>query len=291
MCFSMFGPITGRLTCQDFILSRRPSKSIYYEITIYTTRRVYETLLTIMPLHNYEKRIDAILWDFDGTLANSAAKNIAISKQILARVAPHLTGENLPQCLRSEAEYHVANHGADHWRDLYRDFFGMNTREIEIAGPLWETYQALDNTAVELFDGVAETVHQLSRLPQGICSANSTQNIEEVLGEHGIVEHFRSIIGYEELEHHQQKPAPEGGLRCLQNIFGATQNKTILFIGDHIADVIFARGLSQRLDPSNTVVSVIVTYSGANPGKWREQPDHTFSRLPDLANWISSQPR
>ena len=46
--------------------------------------------------------VDAILWDFDGTLANSAAKNIAITRQILSRVAPRLTGENLPTPLASE---------------------------------------------------------------------------------------------------------------------------------------------------------------------------------------------
>ena len=56
---------------------------------------------------------DAILWDFDGTLANSAAKNIAITRQILARVAPRLTGSNLPRYLQNEADYHFANHNAD----------------------------------------------------------------------------------------------------------------------------------------------------------------------------------
>ena len=38
-------------------------------------------------------KADAILWDFDGTLANSATKNIAITKQILARVAPRNQGD------------------------------------------------------------------------------------------------------------------------------------------------------------------------------------------------------
>jgi len=38
------------------------------------------------------------------------------------------------------------------------------------------------------------------------------------------------------------KPAPYGGLKCLQEIFGETQGKTIIYIGDHIADVIFFTG-------------------------------------------------
>ena len=232
------------------------------------------------------EKVDAILWDFDGTIANSAAKNIAITKQILTRVAPRLTGEKLPRCLSSTDAYHVANHGAENWRDLYRDFFGMNTEEIETAGPLWETYQLLDKTPVTLFDGVAETVVCLSRYPLGICSANATENITRVLDEHGIAPCFRSVIGYEDLLLHEQKPAPDGGLRCLQEIFGHTHGKTIIHIGDHVADVLFAHGLGERLGPSSTVISAVVTYSGAQPDNWGKQPDVVFESPSDLPDWI-----
>jgi phosphoglycolate phosphatase-like HAD superfamily hydrolase len=231
--------------------------------------------------------VDAVLWDFDGTLANSAAKNIAITKQILECVAPRLTDDNLPQCLQSEADYHVANHGADHWRDLYRNFFGMNDTEIEAAGPLWESYQMLDNTPVKLFKDVADTVTRLSHLPQGICSANASGHIRQVLDEFELSSSFQSIIGYEDLPQDQQKPAPDGGLRCLQEIFGDTKAKTIIFVGDHIADVIFARGLRERLHPSNTIISVTVTHSGANPETWPEQPDEVIESPKQLIDWVT----
>jgi phosphoglycolate phosphatase-like HAD superfamily hydrolase len=235
-------------------------------------------------------RADAILWDFDGTLANSAAKNIAITRQILARVAPRLTGSKLPRYLQSEADYHFANHAADHWRDLYRDYFGMTPDEIENAGPLWETHQMLDKTAVTLFEGVVDTITQLSGFPQGICSANATRNIRQVLVEHGINSAFTSVIGYEDLPHHHQKPAPDGGLKCLQEIFGDTQGKTIVYVGDHVADVLFSRGLAERLHPSNTVISVVVTHSGANPQQWRAQPDAVIASTSDLTRLIREQP-
>ena len=242
-------------------------------------------------MSQYKKpvKVDAVLWDFDGTLADSAAKNIAITKQILKQVAPRLTGNGLPRSLESEADYHIANHAADNWRDLYRDFFGMTSVEIESAGPLWETHQMLDKTAVTLFDGVAETISRLSHLPQGICSANATSNIRQVLIEHGISSAFQSVIGYEDLPPHHQKPAPDGGLRCLQEIFESTHGKTIIYVGDHIADVLFARGLGERLGPSSTVISVVVTHSGANPHKWREQPDRVIENASDLSAWITDQ--
>lgn len=233
-------------------------------------------------------KADAILWDFDGTLANSAAKNIAITRQILARVAPRLTGKNLPRPLQSEADYHFANHAADHWRDLYRDYFGMNPDEIESAGPLWETHQMLDKTAVTLFEGVVDTVTKLSCLPQGICSANATRNIRQVLRENGISSAFTSVIGYEDLPHHHQKPAPDGGLKCLQEIFGDTRGKTIVYVGDHVADVLFSRGLAERLHPSNAVISVVVTHSGARPQQWRQQPDIVIEGPAELIALIQS---
>lgn len=239
-------------------------------------------------MSQYKKpdKVDAVLWDFDGTLANSAAKNIAITKRILHRVAPHLTGNGLPRHLQNETDYHFANHNADHWRDLYRDFFGMTTQEIETAGPLWESYQMADETEVKLFDGVTDTVRQFSQIPQGICSANASNNIRQVLIANEISSAFQSVIGYEDLPHHHQKPAPDGGLKCLQEIFGNTRDKTIIYVGDHIADVLFARGLSERLDPSNTVISVAITHSGANPEQWREQPDKVIEKPQDLADWI-----
>ena len=230
--------------------------------------------------------VDTVLWDFDGTLADSAAKNISITKQILAQVAPRLTGSNLPRYLQNEADYHFANHSAENWRDLYRDFFGMTPNEIEEAGPLWEGYQLRDATPVTLFDGVIDTIKQLSHLPQGVCSANATRKIRRVLSKYEVSTAFKSVIGYEDLPDHHQKPAPDGGLKCLQEIYGDTKDKVIIYVGDHIADVLFARGLHERLDPSNTVFSVITTHSGAKPGDWRVQPDVVVERPSDIIQWL-----
>jgi len=231
-------------------------------------------------------KADAILWDFDGTLADTAAKNIAITKQILASIAPRLTGSNLPVWLQNEADYHKANHGAENWRDLYRDYFGMSAADIEAAGPLWEAYQARDNTKVALFDGILETLSELAQIPMGISSANSSYNINRVLNKSGIISFFRSVIGYEAFPPEAQKPAPEPGLKCLGEVLQEVRGKTIVYVGDHIADVIFARNIAASLGPSCTVISVIVTYSGAQPGRWRVQPDEVIEDPAELIAWL-----
>lgn len=93
-------------------------------------------------------KLDAILWDYDGTLVNSVPKNIDITKQILAEVAPHLTGEHLPRYLRSEAEYHHANHAAKNWQALYMDYYGLSRDEMVLAGSLWAKHQEMNRTEV-----------------------------------------------------------------------------------------------------------------------------------------------
>jgi phosphoglycolate phosphatase-like HAD superfamily hydrolase len=231
-------------------------------------------------------KADAILWDFDGTLADSAAKNIAITKQIMAKVAPGLTGSNLPSWLRSESNYHKANHGAENWQDLYRNYFGMSTAEIHAASPMWQEYQALDDTEVSLFDGIHETIKKLDGIPMGVSSANSSCNINRILNNHGIMSFFKSVIGYETFQPGDQKPAAAPGLKCLSEVLEDTRGKTIIYVGDHIADVIFSRNIADKLGASCNVISVVVTYSGAEPGSWRVQPDVVIDHPTELISRV-----
>ena len=80
--------------------------------------------------------IDAVLWDYDGTLVNSVPKNIDITKQILSIVAPRLTGLQLSKYLQTEKDYHFANHQSKNWQDLYVNYYGMSETEMIEAGTL-----------------------------------------------------------------------------------------------------------------------------------------------------------
>ena len=137
-------------------------------------------------------KLDAILWDYDGTIVNSVPKNINITKSILSIVAPHLTGDNLPQYLQSEMAYHDANHAAENWQDLYINYYGMTESEMLAAGSLWAEHQLSNTTPVELFTGVDYTVRKLSSVPHGICSQNSSKNILNVLSEAQVDPYFKA---------------------------------------------------------------------------------------------------
>lgn len=232
-------------------------------------------------------KVDAILWDYDGTLVNSVPKNMNITKQILSVIAPQLAGEKLPNCLKNEEVYHIANHQSKNWQDLYINYYGLTEAETLKAGNLWTEYQLKNSTPVELFPEIEQTINQLY-LPQGICSQNSSENISQVLEKNNLLQKFNAIIGYDNVPNSSQKPSPIGGIKCLEQIFEIIKNKVIVYIGDHEGDVEFSRNIEKKLCMSNKVISVIATYSGANTKSWRHKPDFEITSPTDLFKIISN---
>ncbi len=231
-------------------------------------------------------KIDAILWDYDGTLVNSVPKNIDITKQILLVVAPRLTGESLPDYLKSEKSYHIANHQSKNWQDLYVNYYGMTENEMLEAGTLWTEHQLNNSTPVELFSKIEQTINQI-HLPQGICSQNSSENINRVLEKNSLIDKFNSIIGYDDIPSNAQKPSPFGGIKCLEQLFETILRKTILYIGDHEGDVEFARNIEKKLCENSKVISIAAMYSGADTKSWTYKPDFEIESPIDLLKIIN----
>ncbi|WP_412987349.1 HAD family hydrolase [Pontimicrobium sp. IMCC45349] len=231
--------------------------------------------------------INAILWDYDGTLVNSVPKNIDITKQILAEVAPRLTGESLPHYLKNEESYHVANHQSKNWQDLYLNYYGMSESEMLEAGTLWTEYQLRNTTPVELFAEIKQTINQIE-LPQGICSQNSSKNISKVLKQNSLAHKFQAIIGYDDIPNNTQKPNPYGGLKCIERIFGNINDKTIFYIGDHEGDVKFARNINKELSGKSRVIAIVAKYSGAETSSWKYKADFEIEKPSDLIGIINN---
>lgn len=150
-----------------------------------------------------------------------------------------------------------------------------------------EVYQLKNLTPVELFPGIKQTIDQI-HLPQGICLQNSAENIRQVLISNKLLKKFNAIIGYDDIPATAQKPSAISGIKCLEYIFGKATNKIIIYIGDHEGDVQFARNIKNEIDQSNTVISIIVTYSGADTGAWTFKPDYEISAPAELLKIINS---
>lgn len=232
-----------------------------------------------------KQKVDAILWDYDGTLANSVPKNINITKKILHEVAPRLTGNNLPQYLLSSDQYHYANHESKNWQDLYMNYYGLSEIEMIKAGSLWTKYQLEDTTSVELFEGIKDVVNEIM-LPQGICSQNSSKNINEVLYKNELSDKFNVIIGYDDIPNDLQKPNAFGGIKCMNSLFENTISKTIFYIGDHEGDVLFARNIQNESKGEVIVYSLIIKFSGANPENWSNHPDFIIEHPSEIIKII-----
>ncbi len=231
--------------------------------------------------------INAILWDYDGTLVNSVPKNIDITKQILTEVAPRLSGEHLPHYLKNEEAYHVANHQSKNWQDLYLNYYGMSESEMLQAGTLWTKYQLKNTTPVELFAEIEQTINQI-HIPQGICSQNSSKNISQVLEHNALSHKFKAIVGYDDIPSNTQKPNPFGGLKCIEQIFGSTTDKTVFYIGDHEGDIEFARNIDKQLNGKSKVIAIAATYSGAITSSWNHKADFEIKTPSELLKIIKT---
>ena len=102
----------------------------------------------------------AILWDYDGTLANTPVKNIAVTRAVLGRLDPALL-DPLPEALSSLAAYQAANYRWRNWRELYQHALRVPADRLDEAGALWGPCQLADRTLPPLFGGLLEVLHRL----------------------------------------------------------------------------------------------------------------------------------
>lgn len=189
----------------------------------------------------------ALLWDYDGTLVDSAVKNRLVTIELLHRFDETIE-QHLPTALRSVQAYRAANIRWKNWRELYKEEYGLTESQIDEAGRLWSGYQIADPVLPPLFCGLRDVLPQLASLaPMGICSQNGSKNISSTLHRYGVSDCFGAIIGHEEVPFTRQKPDPAGYLACLEQLGVRGDEGLLFYIGDHREDVNFARAAAEEL--------------------------------------------
>lgn len=231
-------------------------------------------------------RVIAVIWDFDGTLADTLERNLLITRRIVERL---LGGSAMRfRALRSRDHYARAVHSAASWRELYVREFGVPLERTEDAAPLWTQFHAADTDLPRLFDGVHEAVSGLDGKPQGIVSQNGRDNIRRTLSQAGLLARFGVIVADEDLPYHRQKPAPDGLLQCAEALLAAAQVEpggTILYVGDHPVDIECVRRATAELPLRGhdwRLLSVGVEYGAAGERQWASPPDHLAARPADV---------
>jgi HAD superfamily hydrolase (TIGR01549 family) len=235
------------------------------------------------------KKIIAIIWDYDGTLVDSRQKNLNVTRKIVSQILKRDPKE-IP-ALSSLTNYHQAHIKATNWREFYKDSFGFDENQTDDAGRMWTAYQLEDQTTIPLIDGIKEVIIELDGLPQGIVSQNSRENIIHYLKEKNLISYFKSIIGYEEVDLAKQKPNPEGLMICIEKLTDFKPG-VVIYIGDHETDVRCTVNANNILSENKKDIKIVSfgAFYGLNvdTSGWGVLPDYQIKSASDIKNIIDN---
>jgi phosphoglycolate phosphatase len=159
-----------------------------------------------------------VVFDFDGTLADSLGGMVRIFNQLAAELG-HRPVEDVAAARAMTTRQFLKHHGIPFWR-LPR----LVRRYRTLAG------QDADTT--KMFPGLPDALAVLrangSRL--GVLSSNSEENIRRGLRANGVEELFAFVVGY---------PKLFGKARALKRILRAerVERSDVLYVGDEVRDV------------------------------------------------------
>jgi pyrophosphatase PpaX len=209
----------------------------------------FSTMQTI----NTKTRFDAVVFDLDGTLADTFPTVLRIFNRLmlertgrewkLSDLAPYFGPPEtvMIQRIFPEPELHEA---------IIADFFRLS-RE--------------DGNEIKPFAGIPELVGNLRRagVKLGVYSGANTESARHRIDHAGLLEHFDEVLGGDRVNNY--KPHPEGLLKLIEQ-FDVDPQRTI-YIGDMVADVEVGRGAG--------ATSVAVTWgAGKRDALSAAKPDH-----------------
>jgi phosphoglycolate phosphatase-like HAD superfamily hydrolase len=233
--------------------------------------------------------IKAVLWDFDGTLADTRRRNLSVNRRIIQEI----TGRPWQDfaALTSVEAYLAAWERVGNWQELYAEVFGLSLPQWRAASQKWAPYQLDDSTPVPLFPGIRETLKDLKDYPQAVVSQNDRTIIARVLEDNGVDHFFSALVGYAEVPIDRQKPAPDGLLRAL-DILGVEEPATALYIGDHETDMLCAANANRDLTALGHELwfrfAAVDFIGGSGAAPWMIASDHRLHRPPEIGQLVAS---
>jgi phosphoglycolate phosphatase len=202
-----------------------------------------------------------IVWDFDGTLADS----LAAAVEIFNRLAPELgfrPVEDVAAARAMTTREFLRQHGISFWR------LPRVARRFRAAA-------ADESAELKLFAGLPDVLAGLRErgIRLGILSSNSEDNIRRCLVANGVEQHFAFVVGY---------PRLFGKGKALRRILRAEKldRSAVLYVGDEVRDV-------EAAQRAGVPVAAVTWGFHAEPILRASDPDHLVSEPRQLLELVS----
>jgi phosphoglycolate phosphatase len=213
-----------------------------------------------------KRRYDLVVFDWDGTLADSTA---IIARSI--REALRDMGETVPD--ETAARYVIGLGLADALRTVAPTL--PVERHAELVAHYRTRYLAAEQD-IPMFEGAVELLDELERAGYllGVATGKSRMGLDRVLTKHGLARRFHATRCADE---GRPKPHPDMLLHVMDRV-GVSAGATLM-IGDTTHDLLLARNAG--------VAAVAVTYGAhAREPLATLAPIGTVHSMSELAQWL-----
>jgi HAD superfamily hydrolase (TIGR01549 family) len=182
----------------------------------------------VMQATNTKRRFDAVVFDLDGTLADTFSTVLRIFNQLMvARTGREWKLEELVPYFGPPETV------------MFKHLFPNENDYESVADEFYRLSRA-DGDEIKPFSGIREIVGELrdAGVKLGVYSGASTQAARIRAGHAGLLNLFDDVIGGDQVSNY--KPHPEGLIKLIDR-FDVDPAATI-YIGDMVADVEVGRG-------------------------------------------------
>jgi HAD superfamily hydrolase (TIGR01509 family) len=221
--------------------------------------------------------IKAIVFDFDGVLADSEPLHLRAYQQVLSRFGISLTKEDYyTRYLGYDDEGVFTRLATEHGLPL--DESDLQTLIAAKAG----VFDAAIGSEEILYPGAAECIARMSaRYPLGIASGALRHEIEAILRHRGLLQHFRFIVGSGDTA--ESKPAPDPYRRAAQ-LHRLAPAECVAIEDSHW-------GIVSAKSAGLTCVGLTTTYSRAHLAEADRIVDSLDEFTPALIESLKVEPR
>ena len=177
------------------------------------------------------RNLSAVLFDWDGTLANSFTATRHASLSVFAHFGIRMDEARYQETYRPD------------WHETYRQL-GIPKARWDEAGALWSAKYRERRDTVDLFPDAAATLDRLAGrgLRCGVVTSADRQRFLEDLGRVGLSDRFEALVAFEDARN--KKPHPEGLLLALAQLGAPADNA--LYVGDRPEDVAMGKRAGTR---------------------------------------------